>query len=149
MHAILCSPNNRIQGFLAAGHVCAVMGYWEYPPIAEEYKVPIVVTGFEPLDLLNGILKTVTLLETGRIRVENAYPRAVSFNGNQAAQALIKRVFIPVDRNWRGIGTIPQSGLGLSEAYRQYDASQRYDVGTIKTEESKICIAGQVLQGLK
>jgi len=149
MHAILSSPNNRIQGFLAAGHVCAVMGYWEYPPIAEQYKVPIVVTGFEPLDLLNGILRTVTLLETGRITVENAYPRAVTYKGNQAAQALIKRVFIPVDRNWRGIGTIPQSGLGLREAYHQYDASQRYAVGTIKTEESKICIAGQVLQGLK
>lgn len=149
MHAILSSPGNRIQGFLAAGHVCAVMGYWEYPSIAEKYQVPIVVTGFEPLDLLNGILKTVTLLEAGEVRVENAYPRAVTYEGNQAAQDLVKRVFEPVDRNWRGIGTIPKSGYGLQKQYRNFDAGQRFDIKELHTEESKICIAGQILQGRK
>jgi len=149
MHAILASPDNRIQGFLAAGHVCAVMGYWEYPPIAEQYKTPIVVTGFEPLDLVNGILKTITLLEEGQVSVKNAYPRVVTYHGNQAAQKLIKEVFTPVNRNWRGIGTIPKSGYGLQEAYQEFDASKRFDIGKIQTEESKICIAGQVLQGLK
>jgi len=149
MHAILASPDNRIQGFLAAGHVCAVMGYWEYPPIAEQYKTPIVVTGFEPLDLVNGILKTITLLEEGQVSVKNAYPRVVTYQGNQAAQKLLKEVFTPVNRNWRGIGTIPKSGYGLQEAYQEFDASKRFDIGKIQTEESKICIAGQVLQGLK
>jgi len=108
MHTILNSPNNRIQGFLAAGHVCAIMGYWEYPPIAKRYQVPIVVTGFEPLDLLQGILSTVELLEDGRVEVNNAYPRVVSFEGNKAAQRLINQVFEPVDRKWRGIGIIPK-----------------------------------------
>jgi len=149
MHAILASPDNRIQGFLAAGHVCAVMGYWEYPPIAEQYNTPIVVTGFEPLDLVNGILKTITMLEEGQVSVKNAYPRVVTYQGNQAAQKLIKEVFTPVNRNWRGIGTIPKSGYGLQEAYQEFDASYRFDIGMIQTEESKICIAGQVLQGLK
>ncbi|MDY6845649.1 MAG: hydrogenase formation protein HypD [Chloroflexota bacterium] len=149
MHAILGSPDNRIQGFLAAGHVCAVTGYWEYPPIAEQYKTPIVVTGFEPLDLVNGILQTIKMLEEGRIDVENAYSRVVSFQGNQAAQEIIKKVFEPVDRNWRGIGSIPKSGLGLREIYKNFNAAERFGSGDIKTEESKICIAGQVLQGLK
>ena len=149
MHAILSSPNNRIQGFLAAGHVCAVMGYWEYPPIAEQYQTPIVVTGFEPLDLVTGIFQTVKMLEESRIGVENAYPRAVTYPGNQAAQKMIQKVFEPVDRNWRGIGNIPKSGYGLRESYKMFDASERFSSGDIKTEESKICIAGQVLQGLK
>lgn len=149
MHAILSSPKNRIQGFLAAGHVCAVMGYWEYPPIAEQYQTPIVVTGFEPLDLLNGILQTVQMLEESRVAVENAYQRVVTFEGNQVAQKMIQKVFEPVDRNWRGIGTIPQSGYGLRDAYESFDASQRFNIGDIQTEESKICIAGQVLQGIK
>ncbi|MEA3326809.1 MAG: hydrogenase formation protein HypD [Chloroflexota bacterium] len=149
MHAILANPKNRIQGFLAAGHVCAVMGYWEYPPIAEKYQTPIVVTGFEPLDLVNGILKTITLLEEGQVSVVNAYPRVVTYQGNQAAQTLIKKVFKSVDRNWRGIGTIPKSGFGLQDAYQEFDASKRFDIGKIKTEESEICIAGQILQGLK
>jgi len=149
MHAILSSPNNRIQGFLAAGHVCAVMGYWEYPPIAEQYRTPIVVTGFEPLDLVNGILKTVELLEEDHVDVLNGYPRAVTFEGNRAAQALIERVFKPVDRNWRGIGMIPESGLGLQTGYQDYDAGQRFEIGQIQTEESEICIAGLVLQGVK
>jgi hydrogenase expression/formation protein HypD len=149
MHAILSSPENRIQGFLAAGHVCAVMGYWEYPPIAEQYQTPIVVTGFEPLDLLNGILETVKLLEENQVTVENAYPRAVSFDGNQAAQNLINKVFTPVDRNWRGIGTIPKSGFGLRSDFNKFNATIRFATTNIKTEESTICIAGQVLQGLK
>jgi len=149
MHAILASPNNRIQGFLAAGHVCAVMGYWEYPPIAEQYQTPITVTGFEPLDLLQGILQTVEMLEEGRIGVENAYPRVVTYQGNRAAQRLINQVFEPVDRNWRGIGSIPISGYGLRSPYDRFDATKRYDTLHIRTEESKICIAGQVLQGLK
>ena len=149
MHAILSSPHNRIQGFLAAGHVCAVMGYWEYPPIAEKYRTPIVVTGFEPLDLVTGILQTVRMLEHNRIGVENAYPRAVTYEGNQAAQKMIKKVFEPVDRNWRGIGMIPESGYGLVSHYQDFDASIRFASGDIKTEESKICIAGQVLQGMK
>jgi len=149
MHAILGSPDNRIQGFLAAGHVCAVMGYWEYPPIAEQYQTPIVVTGFEPLDLVNGILQTISMLEEDCVAVENAYTRAVTYQGNQAAQAMIKKVFEPVDRNWRGIGSIPKSGFGLRENYRYFDAADRFDSGDIKTEESEICIAGQVLQGLK
>lgn len=149
MHAILASPNNRIQGFLAAGHVCAVMGYWEYPPIANQYQTPITVTGFEPLDLLQGIYQTILMLEEGRVAVENAYPRAVTYEGNQAAQKLILDVFEPVDRNWRGIGKIQQSGLGLRKSYQTFDATLRFETGTIKTEESPICIAGQVLQGLK
>lgn len=149
MHAILSSPNNRIQGFLAAGHVCAVMGYWEYEPIAEKYKTPIVVTGFEPLDLVNGILKTITLLEKGQASVENAYPRIVSYQGNQTAQSMIQQVFHPINRKWRGIGTIPNSGYGLRENYREFDATNRFDISRIHTEESAVCIAGQVLQGLK
>jgi len=149
MHAILSSPNNRIQGFLAAGHVCAVMGYWEYPPIAEQYQTPIVVTGFEPLDLVNGLLQTIKMLEADRVGVENAYSRVVTYHGNQAAQKMIHKVFEPVDRNWRGIGTIPNSGYGLRGTYQVFDASTRFGSGNIKTEESKICIAGQVLQGIK
>ena len=149
MHAILGSPDNRIQGFLAAGHVCAIMGYWEYPPIAEKYKTPMVVTGFEPLDLVNGILQTVQMLEEGRVAVENAYSRVVTYEGNTIAQKMLKQVFIPVDRNWRGIGTIPLSGYGLNQDYRDFDATNRFDIGSIQTEESKVCIAGQILQGLK
>ena len=149
MHAILDSPDNRIQGFLAAGHVCAIMGYWEYVPIAEQYQIPIVVTGFEPLDLVNGILQTVELLEEKRVEVKNAYQRVVTYQGNQAAQRMINKVFRPVDRNWRGIGTILQSGFGLEETYKKFDATLRFDTSSIQTQESKICIAGQVLQGLK
>lgn len=149
MHAVLSSPFNRVQGFLAAGHVCAVMGYWEYPPIAEKYGVPIVVTGFEPLDLVQGILMTVRQLEEGRHDVENAYPRVVTFAGNRAAQKIINTVYQPVDRNWRGIGMIPLSGWGLRPEYADFDAEKRFQVGHIQTKESEICIAGQVLQGLK
>ncbi len=149
MHAILSSPSNRVQGFLAAGHVCAIMGYWEYPPIAEKYKVPVVVTGFEPVDILQGILETVRLLEAGEYPAANAYKRAVTFEGNKPAQAIINKVFVERDRKWRGIGTIPMSGWGLSPEYAEFDAENRFDVGDISPEESPVCIAGSILQGLK
>jgi hydrogenase expression/formation protein HypD len=149
MHAILGSPLNRVQGFLAAGHVCAVMGYWEYPPIAQQYRVPMTITGFEPLDLVQGILMTVQMLEKGEIEVKNAYTRTVTYEGNMAAQGIIHRVFQPVDRNWRGIGTIPLSGWGLRPELSEFDAEQRFDVTNIQTKESPVCIAGQILQGLK
>jgi len=149
MNAILSSPLNRVQAFLAAGHVCAVMGYWEYHPIAQKYQVPIIVTGFEPLDLLQGILKAVQQLETSEFVVENAYTRAVSEAGNQVAQRIINQIFEPCDRNWRGIGTIPMSGLGLRKEYEEFNAENRFQVGHILTQESEICVAGEILQGLK
>ena len=148
MHAILGSPNNRVQGFLAAGHVCAVMGYWEYPPIADKYQIPIVVTGFEPIDLLKGILMTVEQLEKGTHFVENAYSRVVSFEGNQPAQEILKKVYEPCDRNWRGIGTIPMSGWKLRPEFVEFDAEQKFSVGNIHTQESPICLSGQILQGM-
>ena len=149
MHAILGSPANRVQGFLLAGHVCAVMGYWEYPPLAKKYGVPMAVTGFEPLDIAQGILTVVRALEDGRIEVENAYPRTVTFEGNQPAQAMIDKVFMSCDRKWRGIGTIPMSGWCLRPEFEEFNAEQRFDVGEIQTSESPLCIAGQILQGLK
>ena len=149
IHAILGSTHNRVQGFLAAGHVCAVMGYWEYPPIAETYKVPIVVTGFEPLDIVRGILHVVRLLESGEVAAENAYTRAVTFEGNRPAQALIERVFETCDRKWRGIGLIPESGWRLRPEFAAFDAEGRFDVADIQAEESPLCIAGLILQGLK
>ena len=149
MHAILGSPHNRVQGFLAAGHVCSVMGYWEYPPIAAQYGVPIVVTGFEPLDLAQGILSLVRLLEAGQTDVVNAYGRAVTLEGNRAAQDVINRVFAVRDRKWRGIGEIPNSGWGLREEFAAFDAERRFALEEIHTEESPLCIAGEILQGLK
>ncbi len=149
MHAILGSPTNRVQGFLLAGHVCTVMGYWEYPPLAEKYHVPMAVSGFEPLDMAQGILYTVRMLEQGRVAVENAYSRSVTFEGNKAAQATIRQVFEDCDRTWRGIGVIPMSGWRLREEFAAFDAEKRFDVGTIQTKESPLCIAGQILQGLK
>jgi len=149
MHAILGSTANRVQGFLAAGHVCAVMGYLEYPEVAEKYKVPIVVTGFEPVDLLQGILKTVQMLEAGEYGAENAYARAVTFEGNKPAQAILAKVFKECDRKWRGIGTIPMSCWCLADEYAEYDAESRFDVSAIAPEESPLCIAGEILQGLK
>jgi hydrogenase expression/formation protein HypD len=149
MHAILSSPLNRVQGFLAAGHVCAVMGYWEYPPIAEQYQVPIAVTGFEPLDISQGILQVTRLLEAGEPVVENAYKRAVTLEGNRPAQDLINRVFESCDRKWRGVGLIPGSGWRLREEFVDFDAEKRFDVEAITPEESPLCIAGEILQGLK
>jgi hydrogenase expression/formation protein HypD len=149
MHAILSSPANRVQGFLAAGHVCAVMGYWEYPPIAQQYGVPMAVTGFEPVDILRGIQMTVQQLEAGRVEVANAYPRVVTFAGNRPAQDVIARVFTGCDRKWRGIGVIPDSGWMLRPELADFDAENRFAVRAIETQESPICIAGQILQGLK
>jgi hydrogenase expression/formation protein HypD len=148
MHAILSSPTNRVQGFLAAGHVCAVMGYWEYPPIASRYGVPITVTGFEPLDIVHGILTNVRALEKGHVGVENAYARVVTFEGNLPAQALIEKAFVPCDRKWRGIGEIPMSGWSLRPEFSEFDAEIRFDVQALKTEESPLCIAGRILQGM-
>lgn len=148
MHAILQSPENRVNAFLAAGHVCAIMGYQEYEPIARRYKTPIVVTGFEPLDLALGILMTVRQLEEDRYAVENGYPRYVTREGNQPAQLLIKQVFEPVDRQWRGIGMIPQSGLGLRSDHRKFDATTRFDIQFTELSESPLCIAGSVLRGV-
>lgn len=149
MEAILGAAGNQVQGFLAAGHVCTVMGYWEYEPIAEKYRVPIVVTGFEPLDLLQGIYMTIKALEEGRWGVENQYTRAVTREGNRPAQALIAEVFEVSDRQWRGIGLIPASGYRLRPAYAAFDAAQRFGVADLTARESPICIAGQILQGLK
>lgn len=146
--AIMESPSCRVQAFLAAGHVCSVMGLGEYPSLAERYRVPITVTGFEPLDLLEGIRRTVVQLEEGRHEVENAYPRAVPTAGNPAAQAMLEDVFVVTDRTWRGIGTIPGSGWKLSEKYAAYDAETRFAVDDIRTEESALCRSGEVLQGL-
>lgn len=147
IEAILQSPANGVQAFLAAGHVCSVMGYWQYPPLAERYKTPIVVTGFEPLDLLDGIRRTVRLLESGEARVDNAYERVVTFEGNRAAQQLLGRVFVEADRAWRGIGVIPKSGWKLSETYREFDAELRFRVAEIHARESALCRAGEVLRG--
>ncbi len=149
IRAILGSPKNRVQGFLAAGHVCAVMGYKEYEPIAQQYKVPMVVTGFEPLDLTLGILETIKMLESGRFSVENAYSRVVTREGNLIAQKIIADTFEPCDRNWRGIGMIPMSGWKLRPAYRDFDAEIKFQVQDIQTRESEVCISGQILQGLK
>jgi hydrogenase expression/formation protein HypD len=149
MHAILSSPTNRVQGFLAAGHVCTVMGYWEYLPIAEQYQIPIVVTGFEPLDICAGIFQTVRMLEAGHCGVENAYARVVSQQGNPQAQAVIKQVLVETDKNWRGIGTIPSSGWVLRPEFETFDAEKRFEVEDIQTQESPICISGLILQGIK
>ena len=149
MEALLSSPDCKIQGFLAAGHVCTVMGFEEYFPIAQKYQVPIVVTGFEPLDILQGVLMVVQQLESGRAEVENQYTRSVRREGNQAAQKLIREVFRVIPRQWRGVGEIPQSGLGLSEAYAAFDAEKKFGVVEHHVEEPAECISGLVLQGLK
>ncbi|MFF6998908.1 hydrogenase formation protein HypD [Streptomyces sp. NPDC008313] len=148
VEAIMTAPACRVQGFLAAGHVCSVMGTHEYPRLAERHRVPIVVTGFEPLDILEGVRRAVHQLERGEHRVENAYPRAVRDEGNPAAMAMIEEVFEVADRAWRGIGVIPDSGWRLAEAFREYDAEHRFDVSDIRTEESPLCRSGEVLQGL-
>lgn len=146
--AIMESPQCRVQAFLLAGHVCTVMGTREYPPLAQRYRAPMVVTGFEPLDILEGIRRTVAQLEAGRHEVENAYPRAVSEAGNPAAKAMLDDVFEVTDRAWRGIGVIPDSGWRLSSRYRDYDAEHRFAVGDLRAAESAICRSGEVLQGL-
>ncbi|MEU7423003.1 hydrogenase formation protein HypD [Streptomyces sp. NPDC040750] len=148
IEAIMNSPDCRVQAFLAAGHVCTVMGTAEYPVLAERHQVPIVVTGFEPLDILEGIRRAVRQLEAGRHAVENAYPRAVQAEGSPAARAMLADVFEVTDRAWRGIGMIPRSGWRLAPKYREYDAEYRFSVTDLHTSESTVCRSGEVLQGL-
>jgi hydrogenase expression/formation protein HypD len=145
--ALLDSPANRVQAFLAAGHVCTVMGWTEYEPIAAKYRVPIVVTGFEPLDLLEGILMAVRQLEEGRAEVENQYGRSVRRQGNLRARELMARVFQVVDRKWRGIGVIPRSGLGLTPEFAEFDAERKFGLSDVHADESPLCRAGEVLTG--
>jgi hydrogenase expression/formation protein HypD len=147
IEAIMRSPGNRVNAFLAAGHVCSVMGTWQYPPLAERFRVPIVVTGFEPLDLLEGLRRTVLQLEQGRHELENAYVRVVTERGNEPAQAVLAEVFEPVDRAWRGIGVIPASGWRLADAYRNFDAELRFAVTDVTAVESPLCKSGEVLKG--
>jgi hydrogenase expression/formation protein HypD len=149
MEAILSSRDNRVQGFLAAGHVCAVMGYTEYEPLASRYRVPIVVTGFEPVDILHGVYLCIKQLEEGRAEVENQYARAVRREGNAAAQEMVREVFRVDRRMWRGIGEIPRSGLKLRDEYAAFDALQRFDVGEAVTVEPSECISGLVLRGVR
>ncbi len=149
MTALLQTPDNRVQGFLGPGHVCAVMGCGEYEPIAHRYRVPIVITGFEPLDLLEGLLLTIRQLEEGRSEVENAYTRAVRPEGNPASRRLIDDVFEVCDRKWRGIGLVPQSGYRLRGEYHRHDAERLFPVDQIQTHESSTCISGEILKGRK
>ena len=147
--SILQSPLNRVQGFLGPGHVCTVMGYREYEPIAERFHVPIVITGFEPLDILEGVFLTVRQLEQGKWEVENQYPRVVQREGNLMAQDLINQVFEIGDRKWRGVGSIPKSGYKLRYELRDHDAERIFEVEEIDTKEPDICISGLVLRGVK
>jgi hydrogenase expression/formation protein HypD len=151
MSALLSSPNCQIQGFLAAGHVCTVMGYTEYEPLAKKYDVPIVVTGFEPIDVLQGIYLCLKQLEEGRTECENQYSRSVRREGNITAQNLIQEVFEVIPRQWRGIGEIPNSGLGLKEGYSQFDAQKRFhkELISVNSYESQECISGEIMQGIK
>jgi hydrogenase expression/formation protein HypD len=147
--AILGAGDNRVQAFLGPGHVCAVMGVSEYEPIAARHRVPIVISGFEPVDLLDGVLHAVRQLEAGEARVENAYARAVRAEGNPASRALVESIFEVCDRSWRGVGLIPLSGYRLREELRDLDAARRFEVEDVQTQESPLCISGQVLRGLK
>ena len=148
VEVVLSSPQNRVQGFLAAGHVCTVMGYREYEPLARRYRVPFVVTGFEPLDLLQGLLMCLKQLEEGRHEVENQYSRSVSAEGNRKARELVEEIFEVVPRRWRGLGEIPGSGLGLRPEWREFDALERFELSATPAEESSECRAGLVLQGI-
>jgi hydrogenase expression/formation protein HypD len=149
LEAILSSPSNTVQGLLAAGHVCAVMGYREYEPIAACYSVPIVVTGFEPLDILQGVHRCVLQLEQGRAEVENQYARSVQRCGNTKAQDLMSEIFEVTPREWRGIGEIPRSGLRLQASYAGFDAEQRFPVSVPSAERDSNCISGEILLGCK
>ena len=149
MTALLSSPKNRVQAYLAAGHVCAIMGWREYEPIAKKYKVPIVPTGFESIDILEGILLAVQQLESGKYEVSNQYLRAVQRDGNRLAQDLVNKIFEVGNRKWRGIGEIPQSGLNVRKEFVAFDAEKKFSVGNIVNQESEKCIAGIILQGLK
>lgn len=147
IRALLERPGNRIQGFLAAGHVCTITGYGEYEPISDQYRVPIVVTGFEPLDILEGVYRCISQLEQGEHRVENQYSRAVRRPGNQLAQQVMETVFQVVPRQWRGMGGIPESGLGLSPEYRTFDAEARFGEVSDREEVVGECASGAVLRG--
>jgi hydrogenase expression/formation protein HypD len=147
--SILQSPSNRVQGFLGPGHVCTIMGYREYEPISERFRVPIVITGFEPLDILEGILMTVRQLELGTWKVENQYPRVVKREGNLIAQDLVDKVFEVGDRKWRGVGSIPKSGYKLRYELRDHDAERIFEVDEIDTQEPAVCISGLVLRGIR
>jgi hydrogenase expression/formation protein HypD len=149
VEAILSSPSNTVQGFLAAGHVCAVMGYKEYEPIARKFKIPIVVTGFEPIDILEGIYLTINQLEEGRYEVENQYKRSVKRDGNESAKKIMNEVFTITDRKWRGIGEIPRSGFRLADNYKEHDAELRFGLADKSVQESRECISGLILQGVK
>ena len=149
IEALLRAPDNGVQGFLAAGHVCTVMGYWEYEPIARRHGVPIVVTGFEPLDLLQGLYLCIRQLEQGRAEVENQYSRSVRRDGNRTAQEILRRVFTVQPQCWRGIGDIPSSGLGLVPKYLRYDALQRFGGIAMRPDRSGECVSGEVLRGVK
>lgn len=148
IETIMSSPQNRVQGFLAAGHVCTVMGYHEYEPLAQKYQIPIVVTGFEPLDILQGIYMLVDMLENGRVGVENQYKRSVVREGNIPAQKIIQQVFEVRDRQWRGLGTLPQSGLYLRDDFCEFEAEERFWVQQIQAKEPEKCRSGEVLQGI-
>lgn len=147
--ALMEDEESQIDGLLAAGHVCSIMGYWEYFPLVEKYKIPIVVTGFEPLDILQGILMTVKQLESGRADVENQYTRMVIEKGNESAQKIIATVFSVGDQMWRGIGTIPDSGYHLNKKYENFDANRRFSIQIEIAEENKNCIAGSIMKGIK
>ena len=150
MEVILGSPDNQVQGFLAAGHVCTVVGYEEYIPIANKYKVPIVVTGFELNDVLIGVLRAVKMLGAGDIGVINEYEKVVNIGGNKTAQGFVYEVFeVAINQSGRGIGVIPHSGLQLREEYKQFDAELRFSIDGIVTRENTDCIAAQVLMGIK
>jgi hydrogenase expression/formation protein HypD len=149
MEAILASPTNRVQGFLAAGHVCTIMGWEEYIPLSKQYQVPIVVTGFEPIDILQGVYMCLQQLEAGRAEVENQYSRVVQREGNVTAQKIISEVYSVIKRRWRGIGDIAASGLGLSPAYAEFDAEQRFGAVITEAEHVGVCISGEILRGDK
>ncbi len=148
IEAIVTSPTNRVDAFLAAGHVCSIMGTWQYGPLVDAHRIPIVITGFEPLDVLEGIRRVVVQLESGRAEMDNAYSRVVTEAGNVPAQRMLADVFEVCDRRWRGIGEIPASGWRLSERYRDFDAEARFDVDDVDAPESTLCRSGEVLQGL-
>jgi len=149
MRALLGAPGNLVQGFLAAGHVCAVMGTGEYGPIAREFRVPVVVTGFEPVDILEGILRCIRQLEAGRAEVENAYARVVRTEGNAPARAIVDQVFEVVDRNWRGLGVIASSGWGLKARFAAFDAERKFGLGAPAAAPPGECVSGEILRGLK
>ncbi len=149
MRALLSAPDNLVQGFLAAGHVCTIMGLGEYGPIAREHGAPIVVTGFEPVDILEGLYRCVKQLEEGRAEVENAYARAVKFEGNVHARKIVEQVFVVSDRNWRGLGVIPNSGLEVRPELANFDARKRFQLASAAARPDELCISGEIMRGVK